>query len=73
MENPLGAKFAERPTPEDAKAIVEIIAAMDRADLDHVQRAIDERRAAFQQFSTAPSVMGRRIPTFFRLRLTIPG
>jgi hypothetical protein len=52
---------------------VEIIAAMDRADLDHVQRAIDERRAAFQQFSTAPSVMRRKSPTFFRLRLTIPG
>jgi hypothetical protein len=59
-ENPLSKKFAERPTPEDAETIVEIIAAMDRADLDRVQRAIDERRAAFQQFSTAPSVMGRR-------------
>jgi hypothetical protein len=39
-----------------------MIAAMDRTDLDHTQRAIDERRAAFQQFSTAPSVMGKRIP-----------
>ena len=61
-ENPLSKKFAKRPTPEDAETIVEIIAAMDRADLDRVQRAIDERRAAFQQFSTAPSVMGKRIP-----------